>query len=191
MEHILQVTTLDRQARPLIVNMTDAVQQFVAEAEQSDDLTMMAIQYEGEKPDVTLQRSITLANDVKDMPQMNDFIADIAKTLQMTKSDTMQVNLALEEVVVNVMNYAYPEGTNGDVNIAAIADGQQLTLTITDSGTPFDPTQQSEVDITQPLDERPIGGLGIHLVRNIMDDVSYQRVDDTNRLTITKRYSQL
>ena len=191
MERIMQVTTHDHQTKPLIVNMTDAVQQFVAEAEQSDDLTMMAIQYEGEKPDVTLQRSITLANDVKDVPQMNDFIADIAKTLQMTKSDTMQVNLALEEVVVNVMNYAYPEGTNGDVNIAATADEHQLTLTITDSGTPFDPTQQSEVDITQPLDERPIGGLGIHLFRNIMDDVSYQRVDDTNRLTITKRYSQL
>ena len=103
----------------------------------------------------------------------------------------MQVNLAVEEAVVNVMNYAYPEGTKGDVNIAATADGQQLTLTITDSGTPFDPTARSEVDITQPLDERPIGGLGIHLVRNIMDAVSYQRVGDTNQLTITKRYNQL
>jgi sigma-B regulation protein RsbU (phosphoserine phosphatase) len=191
MEHILQVTTLDRQARPLIVNMTDAVHDFVAEAEQSDDLTLMAIHYDKELPGVTLQRSITLSNDVNEVPLMTDFITDIAESLQMTPSDTMQVNLAVEEAVVNVMNYAYPEGTKGDVNIAATADGQQLTLTITDSGTPFDPTARSEVDITQPLDERPIGGLGIHLVRNIMDAVSYQRVGDTNQLTITKRYNQL
>ena len=191
MERILQVTTLDRQARPLIVNMTDAVHDFVAEAEQSDDLTMMAIHYDKELPGVTLQRSITLSNDVNEVPLMTDFITDIAESLQMTPSDTMQVNLAVEEAVVNVMNYAYPEGTKGDVNIAATADGQQLILTITDSGTPFDPTARSEVDITQPLDERPIGGLGIHLVRNIMDAVSYQRVGDTNQLTITKRYNQL
>ena len=99
----------------------------------------------------------------------------------------MKLNLAIEEAVVNVMNYAYPQGTVGDINIEAQADDEQLAFIISDSGSPFDPTAQQEADITLSAEERPIGGLGIHLVRQIMDDVAYERKDNYNILTLRKK----
>ena len=99
----------------------------------------------------------------------------------------MQMNLAIEEAVVNVMKYAYPSGTKGNVNIEAQANDVRLKFTITDSGMPFDPTVQTEVDTTLSAEERPIGGLGIHLVRQIMDSINYERVEGQNVLTLRKK----
>ena len=100
------------------------------------------------------------------------------------------INLALEEAVVNVMSYAYPEGTEGQVDIDLTSDGDEMVFIITDSGTPFDPTQKEEVDTTLSAEERPIGGLGIHLVRKLMDDISYQYVDNKNVLTLKKKLNK-
>ena len=99
----------------------------------------------------------------------------------------MQMNLAIEEAVVNVMSYAYPVGTVGNVNIEAQADDERLKFTIVDNGIPFDPTAKAEVDITLGVEERPIGGLGIHLVRQLMDSINYERIDGKNVLTLRKK----
>jgi sigma-B regulation protein RsbU (phosphoserine phosphatase) len=97
------------------------------------------------------------------------------------------MNLAIEEAVVNVMSYAYPVGTVGNVNIEAQADDERLKFTIVDNGIPFDPTAKAEVDITLGVEERPIGGLGIHLVRQLMDSINYERIDGKNVLTLRKK----
>jgi anti-sigma regulatory factor (Ser/Thr protein kinase) len=103
----------------------------------------------------------------------------------------MPVNLALEEAVSNVMLYAYPDTNNGKVFVEFVRnctpEGEQLTFTISDSGIPFDPTQKSEPDLSLPAEERAIGGLGIHLVRQLMDEVQYVREDDKNVLTLVKK----
>ena len=98
----------------------------------------------------------------------------------------MSLNLAMEEAVVNVMEYAYPEGTVGKVNISASAEGDDVEFVISDSGTAFDPTAKDEVNIDLGVEDRQIGGLGIHLVRNIMDDIKYERKDGKNILTLYK-----
>ena len=100
---------------------------------------------------------------------------------------TMQLNLALEEAVVNVMNYAYPSGVTGNIDIDARANDVRLKFTISDSGSPFDPTAKEEVDTTLSAEERSIGGLGIHLIRQIMDSINYEYVDGKNVLTLRKR----
>ncbi len=102
-------------------------------------------------------------------------------------STTMGINLALEEAVVNVMSYAYQPGTTGNVNIDAMANESRLKFIISDWGTPFDPTAEKEVDTTLSAEERPIGGLGIHLVRQIMDSINYERIDGMNVLTLRKK----
>jgi anti-sigma regulatory factor (Ser/Thr protein kinase) len=134
----------------------------------------------------TIERRLTLPNDIETIPQLNEFIDNIAEEAGLDMSFTMSLNLALEEAVVNVMTYAYPEGTAGMVDIDIKTNGEQLTCVLSDSGTPFDPTQTPDADTTLSAEERPIGGLGIFLVRQIMDDISYQYVDNKNVLTLTK-----
>ena len=170
----------------LIEGMTSAVHSFVDEAEQSDDLTMLAVLYTRRELDVRLQRSITLPNDVHQLPQLADFVNGVCEDMGFDTSTTMQMNLAIEEAVVNVMNYAYPPGTKGDVQIEAQANDLRLKFIISDYGTPFDPTAKEVVDTTLSVEERPIGGLGIHLVRQLMDSINYERLDGQNILTLRK-----
>lgn len=135
---------------------------------------------------VRLQRRLTLPNDINTIPQLNEFIDAVCEELEIDMALAMSLNLAMEEAVVNVMDYAYPEGTEGEVDIEAIADEAQLHFTISDSGKPFDPTAKEEVDTTLSAEERPIGGLGIHLIRQLMDNISYERKDGKNILRLSK-----
>ena len=111
----------------------------------------------------------------------------MAEQLGYNMTDSMNMNLALEEAVVNVMNYAYPEGTIGDILIEAATTETQLVFTIKDSGTPFDPTQVEDPDTTLSIEDRPIGGLGIFLVKQLMDSVTYNYTDGFNILTLKKK----
>ena len=94
----------------LLENMTANVDAFVDGAEQSDDLTLMAIRYQQPRQTLRLERAITLPNDVATVPQLNTFVDGVAKEVGLDASLTMRLNLAIEEAVVNVMNYAYPQG---------------------------------------------------------------------------------
>lgn len=133
-----------------------------------------------------MQRTIELNNDIAEIPQLSAFIDSFAEEAGLDFSLTMSLNLAMEEAVVNVMEYAYPEGTAGKVNISASIEGDDVEFVISDSGTAFDPTAKDEVNIDLGVEDRQIGGLGIHLVRNIMDDVKYERKDGKNILTLYK-----
>ncbi len=137
-----------------------------------------------------MQHSITLTNDIQQVPQLADFVDMVCEEVGMDMAIAIQMNLAMEEAVVNVMDYAYPAGTVGDVTIEAESDDDQLQFTIIDSGTPFDPTAKEEVDTTLSAEERPIGGLGIHLVRQLMDSINYERIDGKNILTLRKKINK-
>ena len=171
----------------IVSQMTDAVRKFVGEADQSDDLTMLALQYTKHQEDVTYQRSLTLTNDLKRVPRLNTFIDEVCEANGFDMATTMQINLAIEEAVVNVMNYAYPKGTKGDITIETKANNSEVFFIISDTGKPFDPTAKAEVDITLSAEDRQIGGLGIHLIRQIMDHINYERVDGHNILTLIKK----
>ena len=134
-----------------------------------------------------MEYTLTLHNNVQEVPLLATFIETISEENDMDMVMSMNINLAVEEAVVNVMNYAYPEGTVGEVKIHASVVDELLTITIADSGSPFDPTEKENPDINLPAEERSIGGLGILLVRQFMDTVAYQRTDGMNILTLTKR----
>ncbi|MBQ8065733.1 MAG: ATP-binding protein [Prevotella sp.] len=148
---------------------------------------MLAIQYTKRQLAVRLQRSITLPNDIEQVPQLAAFVDGVCEAVELDTSLTMSINLALEEAVVNVMTYAYPAGKQGHVDIEAQANDERLKFVISDTGIPFDPTAREDADTTLSAEERPIGGLGIHLVRQIMDSINYERVDGKNVLTLRKK----
>ena len=137
-------------------------------------------------PGQSIKRSIILPNDVQEVPQLAAFVEEFCESCGVDMSTTMSLNLAIEEAVVNVMDYAYPAGTVGDVHVDAQCEDGQLTFVLRDKGTPFDPTKAENVDTTLSAEQRPIGGLGIHLVRTIMDEIEYSYTDGQIVLTLRK-----
>ena len=133
------------------------------------------------------KKSITLPNDVQEVPKLSEFVDGVCEAMDIDMGTTLKLNLAIEEAVVNVMDYAYPPDTTGTVTIDAQANKEWLKFIISDNGSPFDPTQKKEVDTTLSAEERSIGGLGIHLVRQIMDSINYERINNTNVLTLMKK----
>ena len=96
----------------------------------------------------------------------------------------MKINVVLDDLLANVVSYAFPDGGQHEILIRAEKSTHRLQLMIEDGGLPFDPFGQPEVDTSQALEEREIGGLGIHLVKNVMDEASYQRNGDRNLVTL-------
>ena len=162
-------------------NMQRQVAEFVGNAPQSDDLTMLFLHYLGSKKGYHL----TLDNDIRQISNLAGFVDRIMEENDLKPDFAMKVNLALEEAVTNVIMYAYPAGTKGKVNLEAVVEGTELKFTLADRGKYFDPTEAPEADTTASVEDRPIGGLGIHLVRTIMDSVTYKRMDGQNVLIMT------
>ena len=173
-------------AKAFVDNIVMKVQRFADGAEQSDDLTLLAIRYTPKEEKLILNESLTLHNDVKEVTTLSAFIKEVLARLEIGKPLAPKLRLALEEAVVNVMEYAYPTGTKGEVGIRVTSDGQQLRFIITDSGISFNPTEVATVDTTLSAEERPVGGLGILLVRELMDSINYERTNGKNVLTLLK-----
>lgn len=169
----------DSRPREVVEAMLEHIETFVNGAQQSDDLTMLFIRYQ--KP------ALIMRNDIQQIPSLPDWI----DSLGIPQELNMPINLALEEAVSNVMLYAYPNIKSGIVIVEFARttddDGEHILFTISDSGIPFDPTQQEEADISLSAEDRAIGGLGIHLVRKLMDRITYRREDEKNVLTLIKK----
>lgn len=171
--------------------ITGKVRAFTQGAPQSDDLTMMTIRYTPQMEEDTLNETLLIKNHIKDVEQLNVFVGNITQQLGYEEDEARCIRLAVEEAVVNVISYAYSEGQEGDISIVAQANSKRLQFIITDSGIPFDPTEASQVDITLPAEERRIGGLGIHLVRELMDSINYERENGKNILTLVKKIPKI
>ena len=175
-------------SREIVTTLDSKVRHFANGAEQSDDLTILCISKQAPK------RTLFITNEMSEVTKLKQFMEGAAREFGIPDDIQLSLNLAVEEAVVNVINYAYPKGTEGDIEInitnSPIPDlsesSTEVIFTIIDQGVPFDPTTHDEADTTSELEERQIGGLGIHLIRNIMDRVEYQRDGNSNKLTMTK-----
>lgn len=189
-ERLLQMIarTGTTDTKQLVETVISQVRQFSEDAEQSDDLTLLAISYTPKEEQYILDEELTLHNDVKEVEMLSSFMKQVMDRLDIGKPLAFKLRLALEEAVVNVMEYAYPKGTTGDVNIRVTSDGRRLKFIISDNGISFNPTEASAADTTLSAEERPVGGLGIFLVRELMDAINYERINGKNVLTMSKKY---
>ena len=176
----------DLTPKSVLAKAEQSMHAFVGDAEQSDDLTMLAIRYTPTQFESIMTETIVLKNDVQEVAKFSDFIKSAMERMGIGKSVAQEIRLAIEEAVVNVIDYAYPAGTEGSIDITIMFDGKGIKATITDSGVPFDPTAKEKADTTLAAEERQVGGLGILLVRELMDSINYECTDGKNILTLMK-----
>jgi sigma-B regulation protein RsbU (phosphoserine phosphatase) len=181
-------------ARPCIEAVVRAVHAHAAGAEQSDDITLLAVRVQN-YPDATGQHTaapapaarLTLANRKEELPRLVAWIDGLEEKFALPPGLAASLNLALEEWIVNIVSYAYLDTAAHVIELRLWHEVDTLRIEIEDDGRPFDPTAQAAPDTAAPLEQRRIGGLGIHFIRKTMDGMSYHRRDDHNVLTLLKR----
>ena len=173
------LSILDSAATPEenVRNLSDAVAAHAAGAEQSDDLTMLAIRFNAYE-----HKSITFPNKTEELAAIPGFV----ENLGLDEGLTQKLCLALDEAATNVVLYAYDEPGAGEVKIDALLSEDKVSFKISDSGKPFNPLMAADPNFDLPGAERPVGGLGIFLVKKLMDVVYYRRDRGVNILRITK-----
>lgn len=180
-------------ARSLITSLAAEIETFEQEEGQSDDLTMLAIAFDGlvEQTNVSSHELSMTAREIgrKDPSDMiGDFLDDLAVDVELY--NVMYV--VLDELVTNIISYGYP-GAEKDVEIGirVQVSGTAATIRVVDTGIQFDPMALEFSDTTASLDQREIGGLGVHLCRQLVDEIAYERRERRNHLTIVKRLSEI
>lgn len=162
--------------RQLVQQMADEVHRYAAGTEQSDDITLLAIKWTG------AASQLSISPTIDEIDRLKPFVTGAATQAGLSQKETKRLRAAVEEALANVINYS---GATTIALKAEEADGQ-LIITIDDDGLPFDPTQDSATDLTIPADQRPPGGMGIHMMQRMTDGLSYQRHDGHNILKLFK-----
>lgn len=132
------------------------------------------------------RQTLTLTNDLAEIPRLAAFVDAFCAPLAPTPRDVLSLHLALEEAVTNVINHGYADGQPHTFAVDLAADGRRVTAVVSDDAPAYDPLARAEVDITLPLDQRPVGGLGVHLLKKLMDSARYERRDGRNILTLVR-----
>jgi sigma-B regulation protein RsbU (phosphoserine phosphatase) len=181
----------DHHPKELLSAIKQEIENFAGDAEQADDITMVALEIDRysksdhmAKPDM---KELTVEANINKLEDVIDFVNSELRRNICPPELQSQIDVAVDEVFTNIVNYAYIPATGKAV--IGIAVGNEVTLRFEDSGKPYNPLDEPAPDLTKPLMEREIGGLGVFLVRKFMDTVKYTRVGDKNVLVMTKRIS--
>ena len=191
-ERMLAALNEDTGASPesVLQNVRTAVNCFVNNAEQFDDLTMLCMEYKGSETSLKTYELDVMAENVN-LSRVQAFLSQCLEKVNCPAKAQMQMELAVEEIFVNIANYAYaPDKGRALVRVEVSDEPVTVTMTFIDKGVPYDPLKRKEPDVTLPAEEREIGGLGIFLTKKTMDYVSYEYRDGQNILTLKKKIDE-
>jgi anti-sigma regulatory factor (Ser/Thr protein kinase) len=130
--------------------------------------------------------SLRITNRLLELDRVADAVEAFGEAHGLSAKLRYQIRLVLDELLTNTILYGYADGREHGIGVGMAQDGDRLRFVLEDTGRPFDPLTAGVPDVNAPAEERPIGGLGIHLVRTIMDRVAYERVGGVNRLLLEK-----
>ena len=176
--------------RELIECVLGGLTAHAAGADQSDDITMLSFEYGSEEQ---VSESITVQAETSELPTVLEFVHEGLEMRLCPIKAMKQLDIAIEELFVNVCRYAYaelPEGEPRDARITCSYDAEapSVTVEIADRGVPFDPLAKPDAVTPKDIMDVPIGGLGILMAKKSVDEIAYKRVDGENRVSITKRW---
>lgn len=136
---------------------------------------------------MSFELRLLLANDLDELPAAADHIVSFLEQHDCPSEVVFAANLAAEELFTNIVKYGYDDTARHEVSfLLSLAPGL-LTIEVRDDGHEFNPFEQPAPDTSLPIEQRDIGGLGIHFVKNLLDSFSYQRRDGYNIVTLTKK----
>ena len=132
------------------------------------------------------RQELCMDGSVAELPNIIEFVNHACEEADISPTQRFDLQLAVEEACMNVIEHAYG-GKGGELTVCVEVAGPDVEITVTDHGRPFDPRLVAAPDLRQPLEERPIGGLGIFLMQQLMDEVEFAFSADGNRLRMVKR----
>jgi len=169
----------DATPKELLETVRRRIDEFVGEAPQFDDITMLGFNYG--------TNELTIDAKVENLDSVLAFVDENLEKLDCSPKTQMQIDVAVEEIFVNIAHYAYGDETGkATVRFEKASDPTAALITFIDSGTPYDPLQKADPDVTLSAEERQIGGLGIYMVKKSMDGMKYEYVNGKNVLSIKK-----
>ncbi|MBD2846093.1 ATP-binding protein [Paenibacillus sp. IB182496] len=133
---------------------------------------------------------LRLMNRMEELEKLHEALGRFGGACGFTEDQVFRVSLACEEIVMNIITYGYPEGGEHEIVLTAESLPGEVRLTVRDDGRAFNPLEVQTPDTTLKLDERPVGGLGIHFVRRLMDEIRYSREEGINILQLTMRHEE-
>ena len=164
-----------------------SVEDFAGEAEQADDITILVVEYRVEpRANQVEPLKINITNELSEIDRVNELFNDFAERCDIPMPVSLKVNMVFDELLANVISYAFSDEGAHNIDISISFDKGQLAISITDDGVPFNPFTREDPDTSLSLEDRDIGGLGIHLVKNAMDETLYQRRNNKNTVTLIK-----
>lgn len=131
--------------------------------------------------------TVAINNDITEIPRLAELIEEFGEKNELPPKIVFYVNLALDELLTNVISYGYEDDQQHDITVDLKLEEGVLTTLIWDDGEPFNPIIAQEPDVQLPIDERPVGGLGLLLVKRMMDQVEYKRIGKRNCLSLRKK----
>jgi len=175
-------------AEAVVEATVSGVRQFEDGADQFDDITVMALQFLKQPEAVEIPiLDITLKNQLIEIDRFKDSFNAFSEENGIPTPIRRKLNMVFDELLNNVVSYAYQDDKAHDIGVRVEVAGERLVVLIADDGTPFNPFDADTPDTGLALEDRTLGGLGIHLVLKVMDKVAYQRRTDKNVLTLVKK----
>ncbi len=188
-EGMAEALNRDPEASPeaILQNVRQAVDGFVQEAEQFDDLTMLCLEYKGAQRKTPL-KELTVDATVENVRAVTDFVGEVLEQADCPQKTRRQLNIVVDEVFSNIAQYAYGSALGtATVKAGLEEDGRTLVLIFQDGGMPYDPLSAKDPDTSLSAKDRPMGGLGILLVKKLMDEKTYVYENGQNVLTLRKK----
>jgi anti-sigma regulatory factor (Ser/Thr protein kinase) len=177
-------------SKAVIERVVKEVHGFSKGAPQSDDITLLVLGYVGLKETDEGTLSVLLKNDLSELQRMNQIVTEFAERHGLASELVFRLTLVLEEVVTNVISYGYEDSSEHEISLRLSWKDPHIEIEIKDDGRPFNPLEAPPPDMGKPLAEKQVGGLGIHLVREMMDELEYRRENDKNLLILKGKFGR-
>ena len=133
------------------------------------------------------QITFSLAGSLSELDRLSDNLKMVGDQWNLNEKTVLQMNLALDELFTNVVSYGIDDQIEQQISFSLDNCGDEIKITVTDGGKPFDPTRAPDPALDLPLDKQPVGGLGIFLMRQYTDKIEYRRENEKNIVTLTKK----